>query len=298
MEIISKGVSKEYIVKKGLFKKEIIEPLKDFNYCIKQGELIGIIGEDNSGKSTIVNLLSGRERPTRGEVLIDGEVDRENLKANSEIISDLCGFKLSENDSVYNNLVYLGNKFRIDSLDVEKRIVDLKDVFELDRVINKKINEISSLERAKLNVVIAMLKMPLILYFDSSISGMGVVEKNVVLKLLKRLNKEFKTTVVICSDSIMDVEKICKRITLIKDGKIIRDDSKEKIKQDPINKKEIRVVFNKTYTMPKGGFEVIYKDDYLLRLSVSAKEFDFATFITQFDMNSIIDISIKDYISL
>lgn len=298
MKIVSSNVCKEYVVKKGLLKKEIIESIKDFNYCINQGEIIGIIGEDNSGKSTIVNLLSGEDSPTRGEILIDGINDIENLRKSSSIIRDVYSFKLMENESVYNNLVLLGKKFKMSPLDVEKRIVDLKELFELDFIINKKIKDISSLDRAKINVAVAMLKKPLILYFDSSISNIDIVEKNIVLKLLKRLNKEFKTTVVICSDTVMDVAKICKRITLIKDGKIVRDDSLEEIKKDPINKKEVSLVFNKTYNVPKGSYEIIYKDDYLLRIRCDAKDFDFAKLISQFDINSIIDINIKDSICL
>lgn len=293
MEIISENVYKVYKVKEKAFKYKKLEVVSNFNYKIEQGEIIALLGVSNSGKSTIVKLLSGEETPTSGKILINGKIDYKSLKKNSEILNDFRKRKLLTNESIYNNLVYYGNKLKIDSNDIEKRIVELRDVLELDKIINKKIFEISSLDLMKLNIAISMLKNPSIIYFDDALTQVDTIEKNTLLKLLKRLNKEFKTTIVIASTNILDVEKICKRVTILKNGKIIADDKYEIIKNKLLNNKILNVTFNKSYNIPKGNFEILENNDYYLKVKIDFSQFDFASFINQFDINTIIDINIS-----
>lgn len=294
MEIISNGVTKSYKIKKNIFESKKIDIVKDFNYCIKQGEIIGIMGLTGSGKSTILKLLSGRELPSEGKILVDGEENYNVLKNNCEIITDLGNKKLLKNESVYNNLVYFGKKYKLNALDVEKSISTLREIFELDKIINKKIVEITPLDLIKVNITISMLKGVSVLLFDSSLSGLGVIERTIILKTLKRLNKEFKTTIVVSSGDLTDIEKICKRLTIIKDGKIIKDDAFEIVKNEFWANKEVSIIFNKSYTIPKGDFEILENNEYLLRIKIDFKKCDFASLINQFDINTIMDINISN----
>ena len=294
MEIVIKDVKKTYRIKKNLFKSIEMDVVKNFNYSIKQGEIIGIMGLSGSGKSTIIKLLSGKELPSEGKVLVNGEEDYNTLRNSCEIITDLENKKLLKNESVYNNLVYFGKKYKLDSLDVEKSISTLREIFELDKIINKKIIEITPLELIKVNITISMLKGVSVLFFDSSLSKLGAIERNIILKTLKRLNKEFKTTIVVSSGDLVDIEKICKRLTIIKDGEIIKDDSFEKVKDEFWNNKEVSIIFNKSYTIPKGDFEILENDEYFLRVKIDFKKCDFASLINQFDINTIVDINISN----
>jgi len=294
MEIISSEVSKGYKIKKGLFKSYTIKVVENFNYKISQGEIIGLIGIEASGKSTIVNLLSGRISCDSGKILVDGEENYKKLKENCEIISDFKDRKLLGTESVYNNLVYFGSKFKLDSLNVEKNISVFKEIFELDKAINEKVNELSNLDLVKVNIMISMLKSTPVLFFDSALSDLNVIDKNIILKLLKRLNKEYKTTIVVSSSSLMDVEKICKRITIINKGKIIKDGLFDELRKDLCVNKEIRILFNKSYVIPKGEFEVLESSDYALKIKINFDKCDFASLINQFDINTIVDINISN----
>ena len=291
MKITSNRVSKNYKIKKGIFKTYDIKVIEDFNYEINQGDIIGIIGVEGSGKSTLVNLLSARIKPDEGEILVDGEINYKKLKENCEIISSFKDRKLIGNDSVYNNLVCCGNKYKIDSLSIEKNISVFKDVFELDKSINKKVNELDELELIKVNLVISMLKNIPVLFFDSALSNLNVIEKNIVLRMLKRLNKEYKTTIVVSGDNLIDIEKICKKITIINKGKIVKNGLFDDLKKELFNK-EIRIIFNKSFMIPKGDFEIIECSDYFLRIRIDFEKCDFACLINQFDINTIVDINI------
>jgi len=294
MEIVSRNVNKTYKIKKSLFKAYNIEVVKDFNYTIKQGEIIGLMGVARAGKSTIVNLLSGKIVPTSGKILVDNEENYKKLRDSCEIISDFKKRKLYSNESVYNNLLNFGAKFKMDPLMVEKNISVFRDVFELDKIINKKVCELNNLDLVKVNITISMLKNTPILFFDSALADLTVIETNFVLKMLKRLNKEYKTTIVVSSDDLGDIQKICKRVTVINDGKIIKDDSFDNLKDYLFGKKEISITFNKSYVTPKGEFEVLENNDYLLRIKIDFKKCDFASLINQFDVNTIVDINISN----
>ena len=293
MEIISRDVGKCYKIKKGLFKTYNVDVLKDFNYVIKQGEIIGVLGLSGAGKSTIVNLLSGRIKPTFGQILVDGEEDYKKLQNNCEIISDFNEKRLLNNHSVYDNLIYFGAKYKLNEFDVEKHISTYREIFELDKILNKKVSELDYLGLIKVNITISMLKKASVLFFDSALTTLGVIERNLVLKMLKRLNKEYRTTIVVSSNDLLDIEKICKRLTIVKEGKIIEDGEFDYLKNKLWNKKIISIVFNKSYVAPKGEFEIIESSDYLLRLKVDFKMCDFASVINQFDINNIVDINIS-----
>ena len=297
MKIICKDINKIYKVKKGLFKSEKYEVIKSLNYSLDQGDIVGIVGSSKAGKTTFINLLSGKEAPTCGNILIDGEENYQRLRENCEIINDLESRKLLKTASVYNNLVYFGHKYKLDSLDVEQSISNFKNIFELEKIINKKIFEITEFELIKVNLTISILKKTPILLFDSALSRLSVIEKNLLLKMLKRLNKEYKTTIVIATNDIGDIEKICKRIVIVKKGEIVIDDNFDKVKKELFNNKDIKIIFNKSFVVPKGDFKIIENSDYLLRIRIDFNKCEFAALINQLDINSIVDINIS-YIPL
>jgi len=294
MEIISKDVRKVFKIKNGLFKHRKLEVVKDLDLVIKQGDIMALMGKAHSGKSTIINLLSGKEIPSSGKIYVDGEVDYKKLKNSCEIIHDFHKRKLFGHESVYNNLVSFGNKFKIDHFEMEKKIVELRDVLELDKVINKKINELNELEKIKLNIAISMLKNPCILFFDDALINFDIIIKNSVLKILKRLNKEFKTTIVIASVDLMDIEKICKRVAIVQEGKIVVDDDFDSVKKKYWNEKNVSIIFNRSFNVPKGDFDIVEISDYFLKIKIDFNRCDFATLINQFDINTIIDINISN----
>ena len=292
MEITSYKVGKIFKINNKIFKHKKIEVVKNLNYVIKQGEIVALMGMASSGKSTIVKLLSGREIPTSGKIFVDGELNYKKLRENCEIIDDLNKTKFLLNESVYNNLVFLGNKFKISSLDIEKRIVDLRDVLDLEKVINKKVNELDKLDLVKLNIAVTMLKNPLAVFFDNALVNLNAITKNLILKLLKRINKEFKTTIVIASVDITDIEKICKRVSVVQNGEIVLDGEFEEIKNKYWKDKMISITFNKSFNIPKGEFEIIENSDYFLKIKINLDKCDFATLINQFDVCTIVDINI------
>ncbi len=293
MEIVVENVSKSIKIKKNFIKSEKIEIVKELNLVIRQGEIIALVGRPDSGKTTIINLLSGKTKPTSGNILVDGVVDDKRLRKESLVISDYFDYRLANNESVYNNLMIYGSKLRISSLDVEKRINEFKEVVGIDRVFSKKVASLDGLEKIKVNIAMMMLRNPEVIFLDDVFGNISLVEKNIVLKIFKRINKEFKTSIVVASSDIMDVEKICKRVCVVQDGSIVIDGDFEEIKEKYWQEKEIRIIFNKSYSIPKGDIEIVESSEYYLRIIINFNKCDFASFIKQFDINTIVDIYIS-----
>lgn len=292
MKIVVDCVSKGYTLKEGLFKKRKISVLNGVTTHINQGEIIALMGEAKGGKSTLINLLSGRVRPDTGEVLIN-ELNDIDMLRKSCVLIDSFDDKLLVNESVYNNLIYYGKKLGMDELDVEKRIVDLKNVLDFEKIINCKVNELNEINLAKINLATYILDYPAFVFIDEKLDRLSVTSKMVILKDLKRLNKEFKTTIVIASEKIDDVDKICKRVIFVRDGDIVIDDDFEKVKEKYFLNKTVNITFNKSFNLPKGEFNVIENNDYSLVVEIDFNKCDFATLISQFDINTIVDISIN-----
>lgn len=292
MEIKAVKISKSYVLKEGFFKRKKINVLDKVDISIKQGEIIALMGEAKGGKTTLVNLLSGNTLLDEGEIFVNNKKDTSYLRANSVVISNLDN-KLLNNESVYNNLVYYGNKLKMSELDIEKRIVDLKNVFEFEKVINNKISELSDLYLVKVKLAISVLNYPFIVFIDEAFNRLSVTNRTIVLKDLKRLNKEFKTTIVIASDNLDEVEKICKRIVVLKDGNIVVDGEFEDVRKKCCKNKVINITFNKRFNVPKGDFNIIEISDYSLVVEIDFTKCDFAHLISQFDVNTIVDISIN-----
>lgn len=292
MEIICRDVCKGIRIKRSLFGYDKINVLNNLNYTIKQGEIIALMGASNSGKSTFINLLVGESVVDSGEILVDGESNIHSLRENSAVIRDFNSYKFKEEESVYNNLLAQAKKAKISEVDSEKIIVDLKNVLDFEKVINKKIVDLDEVDKIKVVIALSIMKRPNIIYFDNSLIHLGAVIKNIVLKTLKRLNKEFKTTIVIASVDFMDIEKICKRVSILKDGKIVVDGDFDSIKKKYFSNKIISITFNKMVNVPKGDFEIVDSSEYFMKLKVDFDKCDFASLINQFDVKNIIDISI------
>ena len=293
MELISRNVSKTYDIKERMFKKRTLVVLDNVNFSIKQGEVVALIGKERSGKSTLVNILSGRDSVSNGVVLIDNEEDNDRLVRSSAVIRDIYGCKLLSNETVFNNLVNVGHKLKLNNLDVEKRIVDLKNILGFEKVINQKVSELDKVSLAKVNLAVYLFNNINLLFIDGAFSEVDVMVKTIILKDLKRINKELKTMIVIASDNVMDIEKICKRVIILKDGEVEEDLSFDIFKDKYLKNKLVSIIFNKSFNTPKGDFEIVESNEYSLSVKIDFSKCDFASLINQFDINTIVDISIS-----
>ncbi|MDP4177108.1 MAG: ABC transporter ATP-binding protein [Bacillota bacterium] len=191
----------------------------DVNLAVKQGETFGFIGPNGAGKSTTIRTLLNFIFPTSGEAKINGL----DCIKNSKKIRQIIGYLPSEVN--YYDDMNAGQLFKYSSnfykKDCTKRINELCEIFQVDK--SKKVGEMSLGNKKKVGIVQALLHEPEILIFDEPTSGLDPLMQKMFFNVLKEQNKK-GTTIFFSSHILSEVQEICSRVAIIKEGKILKTD--------------------------------------------------------------------------
>ena len=242
-------VSKKRIVKpngkKSLLKKEkvIKNAVDGISFSVEQGEALAFIGPNGAGKSTTIKMLTGILYPTDGEIKVLGlNPSKDRIKLSYQIGS-VFGQKeqLWVHLSAMENFRFFGSIYDIKKEDLQKRIEELSTLFEIKDFINQPVKSLSLGQRMKCEMVASLLHNPKMLFFDEPTIGLDPIAKEILRKLIKKINKELGTTILFTSHDVGDIEEVCKRVIIINDGKIVLDDSMKNLKYHHLNKKIVEV---------------------------------------------------------
>ena len=200
--------------------------LDNVSFSVEKGEFVAIVGASGSGKSTLLHLMGGVDTPTSGKVFIDG---KDIYKLSSD---NLAIFRRREVGLIYQfyNLIPI--------LTVEENIIlplllDGKkvDKFELDEMIKllglerrKKHlpNELSGGQQQKTSIGRALITKPAIVLADEPTGNLDSKSSDEVVNLLKRLNKDYKQTIIMITHNL-DIASVADRIITIEDGRIVKE---------------------------------------------------------------------------
>ena len=196
-------------------KKQI---LKDISFDIEEGEILGFVGPNGSGKTTTIKIILGLQKASSGEVYINGE----NIKENFENAIKKVGAIVESPDmymylSGLDNLKLVANYYNIshDKIDSIVEFVGLKDR------IKDTVSKYSLGMRQRLGIAQAILNKPNLLIVDEPTNGLdpsGIIEFR---KMLKELAKKEKMSIFISSHNLAEIENICDKVLLINEGEIV-----------------------------------------------------------------------------
>lgn len=239
-----------------IYKTKDIEvlALQGLDLTVKRGELMAIIGNSGSGKSTFLNMIGGLDRPSAGKLYVDGK----NLFQMSE--EELVEYKRSTVGFVWQNnarnlLPYLtawenvmtpmlfttedaGNKTE----DKKKRALELLSLVGLEHRANNKLNQLSGGEQQRVAIAIALANNPKLLLADEPTGAVDRKTSDVILDMFRKLNEELGLTIVIVTHD-KELAKKVNRVVSIRDGKtsserIMKNDYREKMENMDINWRE------------------------------------------------------------
>lgn len=178
---------------------------------------------------------------------------------------------------------------------MEKKIEEFNEIFELQDFINIPVRNLSLGQRIRCEIVASLIHEPKILFLDEPTIGLDPVVKENIRVLIKRLNKEKKTTIFLTSHDVGDIEKLCKRVIIVNDGKIVLDDTMENLKYHYLNKKIVEVKMKEQVNLDDEDGIVILKDKgYNLKIEVDTTKRDISDVINLLDTDKIIDINISN----
>ena len=307
--ITVKNLSKDFKVKikeKGLKgslkslvkpKYKIIKAVKNISFSVEKGEMIAFIGPNGAGKSTSIKMMTGILYPNKGEIDVLGLDPRKNRKKLAYEIGCVFGQKeqLWMHLTPYDNFKFFGAIYDIPNSRVEKKIKELSDLFELEEFINTPVRNLSLGQRIRCEIVASLIHEPKVLFLDEPTIGLDPVVKENIRVLIKRMNKEYKTTVVLTSHDVSDIEKLCKRVIIINKGQVVLDDTMENLKYHYLNKKIIDVKMKEKINLDEvDGINILKDKDYNLKLEVDLKKKSISDAIKLLNPDSIIDINISN----
>lgn len=197
----------------------------DISFLVEKGESVGYVGPNGAGKSTTIKMLTGILRPTSGHITVEGRIPYLHRIENAMQI----GMVFGQRSALYWDLPMKDtfNVFRhmygIDGDRFERNVETYIDLFEMGEFVSTPVRQLSLGQRMRANITLALLHDPTILYLDEPTIGMDVIAKSTMRDLLGRLNTEKKTTVVLTTHDMEDIEQVCDRMLMIDGGRLIYD---------------------------------------------------------------------------
>lgn len=288
-----KGSLKSIIKPKYRLKKAV----NNINLSIDKGEIIAFIGPNGAGKSTTIKMLTGILCPSSGRAIVSGINPAKQRKKLAYKIGTVFGQKeqLWTHLTPYDNFKFFGAIYDLKDYEIEKRIKELNDTLELNDFINTPVRNLSLGQRIRCEIAASLIHKPEILFLDEPTIGLDPVVKENIRVLIKRMNKEFGTTIFLTSHDVGDIEKLCKRVIIINDGKVVLDDSMSNLKYNYLNKKIIEVKMKEKVNLSdEDGITVLKDKGYSLKLSIDVSKKSVSDVIKMLDTDKIIDINISN----
>ena len=210
-----------------LFSRDykIVRAVDNISMSIEQGEIVGYLGPNGAGKSTTIKMMTGVLEPTSGEILVGGNVPYQNRTKNAQEIGVVFGQRsqLWWDVPVTDSFELLKDIYSIPSEVYRKNRDELSELLDLGDIIRTPARQLSLGQRMRCELAASLLHSPDILFLDEPTIGLDSVSKIAVREFIVRLNSERKTTVILTTHDMQDIEAITKRIILIGKGKILLD---------------------------------------------------------------------------
>lgn len=230
-----KNISKEY--------KKNKKVINDINLEIKDGEIFGFLGPNGAGKTTTIKMITGILEIDKGDILIDGKsIKKEPIEAKKQIglVPDNPDVFLKLKGIEYLN--FMADIYEVSTQDRVKRIKELSEKFEINNVLNNKIESYSHGMRQKLIIIGVLLHNPKNWILDEPMTGLDP-KSSFELKNMMREHANQKNTVFF-STHILDVaERLCDRIGIIDKGKLLFLGTYEDLKKELKENKSLEELF-------------------------------------------------------
>jgi ABC-2 type transport system ATP-binding protein len=256
-------------------KIEYKPALKGISFDIKEGEIVGLIGPNGAGKSTALKILCGLLWPDSGDASVMG---MQPWKDRVKYVKNI-GAVFGQKTSLFWDLppvdtFYLHKDlYDVPKKEFEKRMHKLTKLLEAEQIAKTPVRDLSLGERMRCEIIQALLHNPRLVFLDEPSIGLDIIAKEKLRDFILRLNKEQKTTFIITTHDMQEIERLCDRVIIINHGKIIYDGPLEKIRQKYFTDKHIEVkLAEKAKPFKFGGCKVIEQRDYDLMLELDTRK--------------------------
>jgi ABC-2 type transport system ATP-binding protein len=211
----------------GLFsrKYETVTAVSDVRFKVDEGEFVGFLGPNGAGKTTTLKMLSGLLHPTSGTARVLGYVPWRREDGYRRQFALLLGQKnqlwwdLPARDSLELNARIYG----LSREDFERRLDEMASLLGVGGKLATAVRELSLGERMKCELIASLLHQPRVLFLDEPTIGLDVVSQKVVREFLREHNRQHRTTILLTSHYMADIQELCERVIVIDQGTVFFD---------------------------------------------------------------------------
>ena len=194
--------------------------VQDISFKVNQNEIVGILGPNGCGKTTTIGMILGLLKPTKGKILINGkeiENQRVDLLNNLNFISPYV--ELPKKLTVKQNLEIYGRLYDVKNLN--SKIEYLLEKLRLNEIINKVTGELSSGQKNRVSLAKSIINDPVVLLLDEPTASLDPETGDFVRSFLESYQKEKKTSILLASHNMSEVERLCSSVLMMNNGTII-----------------------------------------------------------------------------
>lgn len=281
-----------------------VEALKEINLHIKAGEVYGIIGYSGAGKSTLIRCINLLEKPTSGDVIVNGknltQLSTKELRKSREKIGMIFqNFNLMRSRTVFENVAYPLKGKGLSKQEIKEKVLSLLKLVELEEKVDVYPSQLSGGQKQRVGIARALANDPEVLLCDEATSALDPQTTGAILKLLKDINEKLKLTIVIITHQMEVVKEICQKAAVIDGGQIVEQGPVIDIFTNPkaeITKRFIGSLFHyeKIYDFLKKenfAFNEITEGEKVVRISFTGEKTGHA-FISKISRKFRVDASI------
>lgn len=220
---------------KDLFSNDysLITAVHDLSMSIEEGEIVGYLGPNGAGKSTTIKMMTGVLQPTSGKILVNHNIPYKNRKVNAKNIGVVFGQRtqLWWSLPLIESFRILKEIYQIHDEVFKENLKLFDEIVEISALYSKPVRQMSLGQRTLCDILASFLHNPKVIFLDEPTIGLDISIKSKIRDLIKELNHRRNTTIILTTHDIGDVDALCQRVITIDKGRIIFDDSIDKLKK-------------------------------------------------------------------
>ena len=229
-----------------LFVREYlnVKAVDHITFDIDRGEMVGYIGPNGAGKSTTIKMLTGILVPSSGTIQVGGFLPWRDRTTYVKTIGVVFGQRtqLWWDIAVMESFRLLQKIYGVSQRDFDERMALFGDILGIHKYLHTPVRKLSLGERMRCDLAAALLHNPPLLFLDEPTIGLDVVAKDHIRQFLRSVNQSFRTTVLLTTHDLDDIEALCKRIVIIDRGRLLYDGPLDLLKQKLLRTRQVKFV--------------------------------------------------------
>ena len=258
---------------RGIFNPEFkyVDAVREISFTVEKGEAVAFLGPNGAGKTTVTKMLTGLVYPSAGSATVLGHTPFDRKKSFLKRIGLVMGNKagLNWDLTARQSFNLLKHIYEISETAYTKRLRELTTLLDVREHLDTQLRRLSLGERMKLEIIGSLIHAPEVLFLDEPTIGLDIPTKKNIRQFLRKIQRELKTTLILTSHDMDDIEKVCDRVIIITKGTKIYDDSLQHLTDQYRQVRFVRLFFD---TLPDAKAfsllgEIVEKtpDSYLLK---------------------------------